>query len=469
MSQPQTSTANQDASNGEPPAGNDSPGEHFIPYRRIDVINMCLGDGGLPSEQHGSFRELCEILTAYLHFEFRGHADAVREHYAWFDPDRDTRSLDPPGSLATHEEEVVKLLGTLAERANYFVVTEDRIREAFEAVTLIDLSTHVELADFERILCFARGDVDKPTIVKRWFREREIDVDVLERVILLLKFKGEEYFQVSRKKQKQLENSRFQPGAIYVYFYKDVPKHDIELLFPNVQVRMNLKQTVMFAVPAVAASIGVLFKALPQLLIVTAVLLFLIGGQAWADRLGVDHEKVTGFMPVMTAMIALVAALGGLAVKQWASYKNKYVQFLKDVGEQLFFRNLATNRAVFSRLIESAEEEEVKEMILLLYHLLKHSTKEFTREQLDAEIEAWMNREFGTVFDFDIDGPVRYLTQLNAPDSAGKSQAILTITDSGTLRVASIEEVKRILDYRWDNFFEYSNVSGQAVESAARD
>ena len=431
--------------------------EHFIPFRRQDVVRMCLEDKGLPSEQHKSFRELCEILAAYLHFDLHEFGNAVRTHYAWFDPDRDVRLPDGNDSLEHHEQQVMDLIKTLAKRANFFEVTSDQIREAFESVTLIDLSTHVDLDDFDRVICFARGDVFKKTVVKRWFRKREVDVDVLERVILLIKFKDDNHFQSSRKKRKDLKGDLLKPGSMYVYYYKDVPKFDIELLFPNVKVSMNLRQKLLFAVPAVAGSIGVLFKTLPQLLIVIAVLLFLIGGATWAEGLGVEEEKVTGFMPVFTATFALVVALGGLAVKQWTSYKNKQIEFLKEVSEQLFFRNLATNRSVFSRLIESAEEEESKEMILVLYHLLKHAGQDITRQQLDAEIESWMKEQFGTIIDFDIDGPIDYLSQVSAPDDSGSMQTIVQTLDAGHLLVASLDETKRILDYRWDHFFEYSN------------
>ncbi len=440
-------------------AADDSPGEHFIPYRRQDVIGMCLSDGGLPRDQQEDFRELCEILSACVHFDFLQHSNAVREHYTHFDPDRDTHILHPPVSLEKHQEQVTELISQLARRANFFEITDGQIQSAFEAVTLIDVSTKVDLDDFDLVMCFARGDIMKPTTITKWFRTRQVDVDVLERVVLLLKFKGEDYFLSSRKKRVQRQNSKFQPGAIYAYFYKDVPKHDIELLFPNVQISMNMRQLALFAVPAVGASVGVLFKALPQLLLVMAVLLFLVGGPAWAARLGVDEERVTGFMPVLTATIALSAALGGLAVKQWSSYKRKQLQFLKDVSEQLFFRNLATNRAVFSRLIECAEEEESKEMILLLYHLLKHAGQDMTREQLDAEVEAWMKQNFGVVIDFDIEGPCRYLSQLEAPNVTGQPIRVLRMEEAGRLQVATIKDMKFVLDYRWDHVFDYSRDS----------
>ena len=75
---------------------------------------------------------------------------------------------------------------------------------------------------------------------------------------------------------------------------------------------------------------------------------------------------------------------------------------------------------------------------------------------LDAEIETWMQQQFGTVIDFDIDGPIRYLSKIEAPDVSGQSRPILEVTDTDHLRIAALPEIKQILDYCWDHFFQYS-------------
>ena len=50
--------------------------------------------------------------------------------------------------------------------------------------------------------------------------------DVFRRVLLLLKFRGEEHFREQRRKPPR----GMTPGAIFLYLYKDVPKYDLELL-----------------------------------------------------------------------------------------------------------------------------------------------------------------------------------------------------------------------------------------------
>ncbi|WP_369817760.1 DUF3754 domain-containing protein [Planktothricoides sp. SR001] len=52
-------------------------------------------------------------------------------------------------------------------------------------------------------------------------------------------------------------------------------------------------------------------------------------------------------MPALIASGSLLVTLGGFAFKQYNSYKNKQIQFQKNVTETLFFRNLAINVGVF--------------------------------------------------------------------------------------------------------------------------
>ena len=432
--------------------------EAFIPYQREEIIAQCLKDGNLPKSEHHSFKELCEILTAYLHFEFHSDAEEVKDCYAPFDPDIDTIFHNEREATPENEKRVIKLFKTIAERANYFEVTEADIEKALEEVTLIDLNTQVDMDDFDQVLCFARGDIFKKTTIKKLFKKKEIDVDVLQRVILLFKFKNEEYFNSSKKKRKQREGSLFEPGMIYTYFYKDVPKNDLELLFPNVRVGMNFRQKLLFAVPAIGGSVGVLIKIIPQLVIIAGLILFAVGGTAWAERFDfeINDDSVSlKNMATITAVAGAIIALGGLAFKQWSGYHKRQIKFLKEVSEQLFFRNLATNRSVFHRLIDSAEEEESKEMLLVLFHMLANPDKQFTRESLDEHVEKWMKDHFGAAVDFDIDGPIGNLSRLKGPACDGSEVSLLSI-DGGILKTVPLADAKHVIDHLWDNAFQFN-------------
>lgn len=416
--------------------------EHFIPYSRADVIDMCLAEERLSAEEADEFRVVCGHLADYLHCLFLDQIDEVKWHYGPFDPDCDTILRDrSASSLADSQKKLAELFAHFAERANYFPVGESELERSFEEETLIKLRTEVDLEDFERVMCFARGDVFKTISRRRFFRTRTQRVDVFQRVLLFLKYKEADYFERAGKKLR----TEIQPGKIYLYFYKDVPKWDLEILFPNVRVGMRLKDKLMFGIPALGGTVGVLAKILPQLVILIGAILFFIGARSLADELGVTEESAGRILPVVTAFLGVTMALGGLAVKQWTSYQKKRIEFLRDVAEQLFFRNLANNRSVFHRIIDSAEDEEGKEMILVLYHLMVNREKRFTREELDRSIESWMKEQFGTVIDFDIQGAIDNLERLRGEVAKGERRALVKEDEDGMLEVLSIREAGNLM------------------------
>ncbi len=465
VSDTQTKEAVSTSPKKEAPNTHYSPDpESFIPIRRRDLVELCLKDERLKDSDREAFRHFGKILTAWFHQDLHETEETLKATYAPKNPDTDMwldAGIRTGPSDAEASEEMVKLFRVLAERGNYREIPFAAIEEALDLSSLIDVRTTVDFDDYEHIVGFYRGDVYETLTRKRFFRKVETEIDILQRVALLLQFKDEAYFEEKKQRKKgkkKKEELPFKPGKIYLYLYKNVPKHDIELLFPNVQVGMTLKDRLLFGVPAVGASIGVVAKALPKLLILVGVILFFTMGPQAAEKMGVNRETASNFMPVLAAILAVVVTLGGFAFKQFDKFKNKKIQFQKNVADTLFFRNLATNDSVIHRLIDQAEEAESKEILLVYYHLLVSPTKGLTKEELDQTIEQWMSDKFGRIIDFDIDGPIAILQNLRGTGAHGeKDLPLLHIDDSGHLHVASLEDSCRILDELWDNVFDYSN------------
>ncbi|MEM9510485.1 MAG: DUF3754 domain-containing protein, partial [Cyanobacteria bacterium P01_E01_bin.35] len=159
----------------------------------------------------------------------------------------------------------------------------------------------------------------------------------------------------------------------------------------------------------------------------------------------------------------LAITLGGFAFKQFTKYKNKQIKFQKNVTETLFYRNLANNSGVFKYLIDAAEEEECKEIILVYYHLLT-SSNPLTPSALDDRIETWMEHKLGTKIDFDIEKPLRNLAAIKAPikhsvdnEYSVKQVSLLQRDHQNHCQVLSLSEAKSMIDYVWDNIFDYSS------------
>ena len=439
--------------------------EAFIPYRRSDLIELCIQDGQLADADVQKFRDFCEILAAYYHFQLHHTLEILKDNFTFFNPDSDTKTRTEPTSeqLAEMEAKLVSVFEILLERANYNPLSPEMLQQAFEGGSLLELKTDVDFNDFDRVVCYYRGDTETVAKVKKLVKQVEKKVEVLERVALLLKFKDIEYF---KSKKVKLEKLNFTPGKMYIYYYKNIPKYDLEFLFPNIKVSMTWKDRLLLIIPTIGAGLSVLVKVLPQVLLIVGVIYFLLFGTAGLASLNISEENIEEHLHNITGLLvvvlSLVVALGGVGVRQYTNYTLKKVRFQKTVTDTLFFRNLANNASVFGSLIDAAEEEECKEIILAYYHLMT-SDKALNPQELDDKIEAWMEEKFGTKIDFDINGPLRNLQSIhgkvirdNMDEADAPELSMLTYDDQGCCKVPSLDDAKTIVDYVWDNAFAYA-------------
>lgn len=433
--------------------------EAFIPYRRADIIALCLKDGQLDGAEADAFQAFCEILTAFYHFQLHQHLETIKHAYAFYDPDAEVQPLFEP-TLQEYESsgaQLIEAFQNILERANYCAMPEATIRQALDNRSLIALRTEVDFEDFEQFLCYYRGDIDTTLTVKKFFFwQKQQTIDTLERLVLLIKFKGDGYFRAkhNRTRQKGAE-LKFTPGKMYVYFYKNIPKLDLDLLFPNIRTSMTWRDRLLLMVPAIGAAVPVIVKTIPNILLLVAAVLLALNAQSALQAIDFDAEQARDVMPVLVATLTLAMALGGFAAKQYSQYKSKQIKFQKDVADTLFFKNLATNASVFQRLVDLAEEEECKEIILVYYHLLIHP-QPLTPRELDAKIEAWMREKTGADINFDIHGPLRNLNQIRgATKPGGPDQPLLTYDNQHRCRVLPLAQAQVVLDCIWDNAFRY--------------
>ena len=436
--------------------------EAFIPYSRQEIIELCLADGIAESDLQ-NFRDFCNILIAYYHFKLHHSLEDLKSNFVPFNPDiEDYRQIDPLDNFANLEQKeqaLVTTFKTILEQANYFPLSESNLKNALTQDSVFDLKTEVDFDDFDRMVCYCRGDNLETITAKKWFfRKVEKQINIYQRVVLLIKFKEERHFKDKPVKNQELN---FKPGKIYLYLYKNLSKLDIEFIFPNIKMSMNWKDRLLFGLPAIGAAVPIILRVLPQIVLILGVIIYFTLGYQPIDELQVDEEEVRNITPLLIAALSLIVTLGGFAFKQYTSYKNKQVKFQKNVTETLFYRNIANNSGVFKYLIDVAEEEECKEIILAYYHLLTSPTP-LTPSELDNRIESWMQEKFGTVIDFDIENPIRNLAEIKAQiehsegsNYAVKQVSLLKCDRDNRCHVLPLTEAKQAMDYVWDNLFDY--------------
>jgi len=403
----------------------DSDKFRFIPYRRQDIVDMCLADRKLDNDAE-TFRQLSYMLDQIFHFEFHQVIEALKNAYADIDPDADTRR--PGFDSSENTLSFVSLLDGLLEKANYERVTEADLNRALSESSLFKIRLHVDFDDFSEVSLFARGQSLRTETISSWFglRSKTIEFVNYDRVVVYLRIRDN--FERSK-----LDSDLCRAGATLLKLFRNVPRADLEMLFPNTRVRMRLMDKLLIGIPAVVSGGIVLTTKLGASLVLLGSLL-----GYW---LGVSGQPVELNQAAVVALLAGAAALGGYFWKQFNNFKNRKLRFMQALTQNLYFKNLDNNAGVFHRLANDAEEEESKEAILAYYFLLV-SSEPLTRSELDREIERWFDSRWNCELDFEIDDALHKLLALGLVEKSGDS-----------LIAVSIEAGIRILDQRWDNYF----------------
>ena len=406
--------------------------QRFIPYRKTDIVQMCCDDGHLSDAEIAQFRQICDLVSSIFHFRFHKTLEALKDCYAPVNPDADTKlvyhlSKDQRDSC---ENTLTTKLRELLNAANYEVITKDDLQKALTEESLFQIRLHVDFDDFEEILFFRRGMSSRRETLVRYFGLIKKPINFLnyDRVVVYVKFKDQMYFDQLKK-----SSLPFIPGSIIIKLFRNIPRADLEMLFPNSEVRMKTLDKLMIGVPAAIGGVVMLATKLgATVLLIGALLAFWIG---------VSDKEVTLDQTALLALAAGIGTLGGYLWKQFNNFKNRKIRFMKTLSENLYFKNLDNNAGVFHRLVDAAEEEEIKESILAYYFLLR-AKKSMTTDELDRMIEDWFRDKYQHTLNFEIKDALNKLADLE----------IIEIHD-GNISAVSLEQARINLDRRWDNYF----------------
>ncbi len=169
------------------------------------------------------------------------------------------------------EDNLLENFKEILNNANYEQITETDLAYAMEKESLFKISIFVDFDDFDSQVIFYRGTATRKATLKKWLIQTvETDVPVFERIAIFIKFKDAAYFETKKRK-----NLQFEPGSMIIKLFKNIPKADMEMLFPNTQVRMKPKDVVLMVGSLIGGGIAVFLKASAGLIAMASVFWFL--------------------------------------------------------------------------------------------------------------------------------------------------------------------------------------------------
>ena len=414
--------------------------EHFIPFRRTDVVTMCADE--LPAAERDSFLGFARMLSSLLHYRFHARIEALKDAYHPFNPEGDTREIAAtgPAERRAARERVEEELAALARAANFTEIDVAELQRALGGHSLLKVRMAIDTEVIDKVMLFRRGESTRTRTIPIWYglRKRTVSFTNYSKVLVYAMFKEADHVPGDP------ERLPFRPGSMIIKLFQNVPADDLEMVFPNVQVRMRLFDKLLIGIPAAISGITIIVTKLAVSLGV--VLLFL------AFYLGLRDKPSDLTHAQLISLGVGLAAFGGYFVRQVTKFKNRKILFMKALSENLYFRNLDNDAGVFHHLLDAAEESEVMEA-LLAYHFIRTAPEPPTADELDRRVQDFFATKWDTVFDFEVEDGLRKLRELS-----------LVAEDGGRLRAVGLAEAKKRLDHEWDNVFSYNDrLEGSAV------
>lgn len=409
--------------------------ERFIPFRKQDIIKMCSQELSDKSSTH-SFEQFCQLLSSVIHFDYHEILESLKNDYAPFDPNADTLALKEftKEQRELHQRGFADNFAKVLNAANFEKVTEQDLQDALTEESLFKVRLEVEFDDFDQVVFYRRGESQlSETITSFWgLRKQSINFTNYDRVAVYITFKDKEYFA-----QKNSKPIGFEPSSTIVKLFQNVPKADLEMLFPNSEVKMRPIDKVIIGGSALVGGAVVLITKLGASIILLAAL--------FSFWLGLRSDPVAMTQQHFISLGLGIGVFAGFIFKEWSKFKNRKIKFMKALSDNLYFKNLDNNAGVFHTLIDSAEEEDFKEA-LLAYTFLLNATAGLSALELDEQVEIWFKTKYNCQLDFEISDALDKLTRMQ-----------LITFDNETYHALPLTQAKQRLDKHWDTIFDYNN------------
>jgi hypothetical protein len=406
--------------------------EHYIPFDKEFLLEEQLAEYAGDEKQVEDFKKLFDIIEHYFHYEAFNLIRNLKQNYALFDPDinpKERAAFVGKSDISLFKKNLLKVL----DLSNYSRVGQETLDKAFQDSDLIGLKLAIDLDTYNDYEIYVRGQhTTREKVSRLIFWKKEIEVEYYDRVMIYLK-----YHDVSHYTEKKISSDKIpiDPGSIVLKIFKRVPKNDLETIFPNAIPMMSLSDKLLLWVPGLVGGISLLSaKVIPALIKMQS-----------AVESGETIDLLNSKTSLNQGLIAL-GILGAYLFRQYNNFVNKKIKYSKMLSDSLYFKNLGNNSGAFYSLLNSSEEEVLKETILA-YSFLNRSKEPLTASELDQQIESWFKTKHNTELDFDVKDAL-----LKLKDSG------LGFETNGKWEVIPLDKALIRIDEIWDGVFDYNQL-----------
>ena len=411
--------------------------ERFIPVTRFALLDRLTAPTAWPAGQGKEARRFFRYLDHWRRQQYNAQLNELEETYEPFSPDSDllmTRAFTPD-ERAVMQARVIDGMTRILNQANYVRIDHNDVEQILTRESAYGLDLQVDLDVFEEVLLFYRGASSKRDNRRRWqkfYLREQFDIPLFQRLFLLFKLKPTEKRvlelmqtkKLSRREAEKLvkrERDGMPPevkeNCIYMKLFKNIPRSDLEMIFPNTRVRFRFFDKLRLGATA--------------------------GGGLGLGLFGAAG-KIALLATNPIAALGAMVGLGGIAFRQSVNFMNQKQRYMVVMAQNLYFHAMADNRGVMLKLAARAAEEDIKEEMLLYSVLTKENARRQDIPDIDAAIEQYLAASFGVSVDFDISDALERLI----------GDGLVVEHPDGRLEAKQPKDAAQHIDKRWDAFLD---------------
>jgi hypothetical protein len=407
--------------------------ETFLPLTKAAVFDRLTVPERWPGVDVREVRRLFRYVDYWRQQQYNTRLLGLLEAYELFSPDSDllqTRTYTPD-EAATLQHRIIEGVEQLLISANFRRLDPGEIDLILTRASIYGLDLHVDLKAFDEVLIYYRGiadEVHERRNLLKFYRKEEFTVPVFRRLCLVFKLKPfdarvaeimAERTWSQRRAERHVRRLRAKlPKAvkdsnIYMKLFRNIPHTDMEMVFPNTEVRFQMWDKVRLG-----ATAG--------------------GGIGFGLFTSAGKIALLASNPIAAATAA--AGVGAIAFRQAMAFVNQKQRYMVVMAQNLYFHAMADNRGVIVKIASRAAEEDVKEDWLLYSVLAKSQAARGDIMAIDKAIEDYLFKEFGLTVDFDITDALARL----------KADGIVSELPDGRFVTLPPTAAALHVDQRWD-------------------
>ena len=253
------------------PVATGSRREKFLPITRHALMDRLTAANLWPNGDATQARRFMRYLDYWRRHGYAVKLLELEQTYEPFSPDSDllmTRAFSPE-ERTSMQKRLVAQMASLLEQGNFTRVDPSNVHFILTKDSAYGLDLEVDLQAFEEILIYYRGATTiseyRRDVRRAYMRWREVKIPVFQRMFLLFKLKPfavrvEEVMREHNLDQKEAERAvrrlrgllpaTVSSDYIYMKLFKNMPRSDVEMIFPNTKVRFRLFDKLKFGVTA---------------------------------------------------------------------------------------------------------------------------------------------------------------------------------------------------------------------------